>query len=249
VTRRGALGIWVLALVASCAKPPPDLDGEPGGAVGLPLGQVHADTLACKKGDCADWYKIAIPGPGKLSVEIDSAGGKNGAAGLAARLVDPNGAALAQADGASPRLHSDVSEGTLLVAVTPASPDAELSYEISARFKPAPPPPPKPVEPRFETRSAAVLEVEGERTDHVAVLLDAGEGAKLAPGQRGRLVDQGKTIGAIVVQDVYPDGSRARVEGRLTGQITPHTTAEIEIPIAPGAAGTAPAGAGSPPGN
>jgi hypothetical protein len=245
VGRGHALGLLVVALVAGCAKPPPDLDGEPGGAIGLPLGQVHADTLACKKGDCADWYKIAIPGAGKLSVEVDSAAvGKNAAGGLAAKLVDPNGAALGQADGAAPRLHSDVSEGVLLVQVTPASPDAELSYEITARFKPAPAPPPKPVEPRFETRSAAVLEVEGERTEHIAVLLDAGEGAKLVPGLRGRLVDQGKTIGSIVIQDVYPDGSRARVEGRLAGQITPHTSAEIEIPIATGA--PAP-GAESPP--
>ena len=246
MTRDRALGMLVVALLAGCAKPPPDLDGEPGGAIALPLGQVHADTLACKKGDCADWYRVAVPGPGKLSVEIDPAGGKEGGAGVAARLVDPNGAALAQADGTSPKLHSEVSEGALLVQVTPASPDAELGYEIVARFKPAPPPvAAKPPEPRFETRTAAVLEIEGERTDHIAVLLDAGEGAKLVPGPRGRLVDHGKTIGAIVLQDVYPDGSRARVEGRLAGQIGPHTTAEIEVPIATAAP---PAGAETPPG-
>jgi hypothetical protein len=244
VTRGPALLLLAAALVAGCAKPPPDLDGEPGGAIGLPLGQVHADTLACKKGDCADWYRIAVPGPGKLSVELDPAGGKDGGAGLAARLVDASGAALAQADGAAPRLHSEVSEGAVLVQVTPASPEAELAYAITARFKPAPPPAPKAAEPRFETRSAAVLEVEGERTDHIAVLLDAGEAAKLVPGLRGRLVDHGKTIGAIVVQDVYPDGSRARVDGRLAGQIGPHTTAEIEVPIA---TTTPPAGAESPP--
>jgi len=61
---------------------------------------------------------------------------------------------------------------------------------------------------------------------------------------RGRLVEGGKTIAAIVIQDVYPDGCRARIEGSLAGQITPHTTAEIDVPLAT----APPAGAETPPG-
>jgi hypothetical protein len=241
-----ALALVSAAAIAGCAKPPPDLDGEPGGAVALPLGETHGDTLACKKqNDCADWYRIAVPGPGKLSLDVDPAAA-NGAAGFRARVVDQSGAALTEGDSAGGRapirLHSDVSGGTLLVEIAPASPEAEVGYAITARFKPAPPPP-KIAEPRFATQSAAVLEVEGERTAHVAVLLDAGEGAKLAPGMRGRLVDRGKTIGAIVIQDVYPDGSRARVDGALSDKIGPHTTAEIDVPLA------APAGSETAPGN
>jgi len=239
-----ALGcLLAAALAGACAKPPPDLDAEPAGAIALPLGQVHADTLDCDKGDCADWYKIAVPGEGKLFVDADPAVAN---AGFAVQLVDAGGAPLAAGDSAggkaAVRLHTPVSEGAVLVKVVPTDAKANVAYAVTARFKPAPPPPVvKAPEPRFETKSAAVLEVEGDRTAHPAVLIDAGQAAKLAPGMRGRLVDKGHTIGQIVVQDVYPDGSRARVDGPLSGQIGPHTTAEIDVPIA------APAGPESPP--
>ena len=239
---RGALAWIALAALAGCAKPPPDLDGEPGGAVALPLGETHADTLACKQGDCADWYRIEVPGAGELSVDV---AGEPSGAGLETSLLDAKGAPLAQAGGGSGtarHLHSSVTRGAFLVRVEAADRDAKLAYSISAKFtSAAPPPPPRAPEPRFETLRSPVLEVEGRPGAESFVLLDAGEGARVRVGMRGKLVDGGKTLGSIVIQNVYPDGSRARVEGPLAGTISPHTVAEIEVPVAPAGAESAPA--------
>jgi hypothetical protein len=233
-----------LAVLTGCAKPPPpDPDGHAEGAVTLSLGQKHDDSLACKKGDCADWYRIEVPGPGELTVEVGRGAEGVSLAGLDTRMVSADGAALAEATGDSSasarKLHSEVTPGPVLVSVAATDPQAELAYSIRAKFTPAPPP--KPPEPRFETRRAAVLEVEGRAGAQMFVLLDAGEDAQLRAGMRGKLVDGGKSLGSIVIQDVYPDGSRARIDGVLAGSITPRTVAEIQVPAAP------PAGAAGPP--
>ncbi len=242
---RGRTGL-ALALVAlaACAKPPaPDPDGQREGATPLPLAQKHADALSCKAGDCADWYRIEVPGNGELEVWIGRGAEGVELSGLDASLIDAGGATLAQfaadSTGRSRRVHSSVTQGAVLVRVTATDPEGTVAYSIRAKFSPAPPP--RAPEPRFETRRAAVLEVEGRAGAQSFVLLDAGSGAELRAGMRGKLVDAGKTVGAIVIQDVYPDGSRARVEGPLSGAISPRTVAEIEVPLAPAA------GAESPP--
>src|SRR5262249_55801205 len=115
----------------------------------------------------------------------------------------------------------------------PADPKAAVGYALLGRFKPAPPPPPPPPPaPRFETKRAAVLEVEDARSAQPSVLLDAGEGAGLRPGLRGVLVDGGKKLAEVVIVNVYPDGSRARVEGVLSGSIPPRPVAQIQVPLA-----------------
>lgn len=232
-------------LLGACAKaPPPDPNGTSAGATELVLGQKLDDSIGCAQGDCADWFRVDVPANGELSVEIGR--GPEGVAlkALETRLVDEKGDTLDEAVGDSSaairRVHAAVTRGPVLVSVSASDPEARIAYSIRASFKPAPPPP-RPPEPRFETRRAAVLEVEGRAGAQSFVLLDAGEGADLRPGMRGRLVDGGKSLGSIVIQDVYPDGSRARIEGELAGKIGPHTTAEIQVPMAP------PAGAASPP--
>src|SRR4030095_14214787 len=128
------------------------------------------------------------------------------------------------------------------VEISPADREVPVGYALRAGFKAAPPPPPAPPPaPRFETRRAAVLEVEGGRTSEQTVLLDAGEAAQLRPGMRGVLVDAGKKLGSVVIVNVYPDGSRARVEGVLAGPISPRTVAEIQVPLAPEAGESGPA--------
>ena len=241
--RRRALAALVLAAgLGGCAKPPPDLDAEPAGAVPLPLGERHADTLQCSEGDCADWYRLEAPEKGALTVEVGPGAREvplEKAAplgGLTARLVDAAGATLATeslAKGDHLQLHADVAPGTYLVEITPTDREAAVGYALRGVFKAAPPPAKPPPAPRFETRRAAVLEVEGARTQEQTVLLDAGESAQLHPGMRGVLVDSGKKLGQVVIVNVYPDGSRARVEGVLAGPITPRTVAEIQVPLAP----------------
>jgi hypothetical protein len=239
VTRALVTGL-VLAAVAGCAKPPPpDLDGVSSGAAALPLGEKRDDSLGCAAGDCADWYRVDVPANGELVVEIGR--GPEGVAlsGLEARLIDAQGETLDEAVGDSAertrRMRATVNEGPALVSVAATDPKAQISYSIRATFKKAPPP--RPPEPRFETRRAAVLEVEGRAGAQAFVLLDAGEGAQLRAGMRGKLVDGGKSLGSIVIQDVYPDGSRARIEGPLTGKIGPRTVAEIQVPVLPAAPG------------
>ncbi len=138
---------------------------------------------------------------------------------------------------------AETEPGSLFAVVSSPGGKLALRYRVRAAFEPAappppPPPPPPPTEvpppppPLVETRSGAVLEVErggGEQ----AVLIELGAAAGIKPGLRGRLLDGGRELGAIVVLEVYPDGSRARVEGALLGQISASTTAEIEIPLDP----------------
>jgi hypothetical protein len=234
--RRVLAGLALAAALASCAKPLPDLDAEPAGAVLLPFGERHVDTLRCGDGDCADWYRLEVPAKGALTVEVGPGAAEVPLTGLTARLVDAEGATVASdslAKGGHLQLRTVVAPGTYLVEVTPADREAAVGYALRGVFKAAPAPPPPPPAPRFETRRAAVLEVEGERTQAPTVLLDAGEAAQLRPGMRGVLVDAGKKLGQVVIVNVYPDGSRARVDGALAGPITPRTVAEIQVPLAP----------------
>jgi hypothetical protein len=49
-------------------------------------------------------------------------------------------------------------------------------------------------------------------------------------GLRGRLVDGGRELARIEIEEVFAEGSRARIRGTLQGPVTPSTLAEIEVP-------------------
>ena len=98
-------------------------------------------------------------------------------------------------------------------------------------FDAAPPPPQEPEPPKFETHSSAVLESVGYGRDTVAVLIGSGQKLGMQVGFRGKLFDDGKEIGSVVIETVYPDGSRARVEGALSSPVTHATIARIEVPV------------------
>jgi len=242
---RELASLALAAALLACAKPPPDLDAQPAGALPLALDQRHPDTLECGEGDCADWYRLEVPAKGLLTVALGPGAPEAPRGGLSARLVDAQGQTLAvaaSANGEPLELKAPVAAGAALVEVTPADPKAAVGYALTARFKAAPPPPPPPPPaPRFETRRAAVLEVEDARSEQPSVLLDAGEAAGFRPGMRGVLVDGGKKLAEVVIVNVYPDGSRARVQGALAGAISPRTVAEIQVPLAPGGSESAPA--------
>jgi hypothetical protein len=48
---------------------------------------------------------------------------------------------------------------------------------------------------------------------------------------KGRLIDEGDEIGKVTIKQVYPDGSRAGVDGALTRPLGPDSRVEILIPI------------------
>ncbi len=229
-------GCGVALLVAGCAKPP-DLDAEPGGAQVLALGEPHDDTLDCRHGDCVDWYRIEVPGRGRLVVEVSALASEAPPPGFSAMLADDRGTALDHAESAgqvSVRLEAQAPDrAAYLVEVERREPRPPLGYRIEARYEPPPPPraPAPPPKPEFEKVRSAVLQVERQDGRVTAVLLESGSGQGMRPGLRGSLVQGGRVIAQIEVIDVFPEGSRARVDGALAAPITASTMAEIDVPL------------------
>jgi hypothetical protein len=127
-----------------------------------------------------------------------------------------------------------VSPGQYLISVRSADEDIErFAYRISERIKysaRARRAPPKPVEPKFEARSAMILEIEGWGVDVEAVLVDLGSNDGAVRGLKGTLIDGGKVVGRLLVGEVFEDGSRAKVEGGLERPLSPDASAKIMVP-------------------
>lgn len=229
------LGFALCGLGMTCLAPPPDPDGTPQGSRDLPLGSWQRDALDCGRftGDCADWYRIEIPGEGTLRLDVAKVQDERPVPDFTLVLGEASGRVIAEEtnDGRIRlRLERSVRAGTRTLAIfTPEGGGGAMAYEIRASFRPKPRP--KPAAPRFRTVEAALLEVESASDGGQAVLLDKGEKAGIAPGQSGRLLQGGEQIGEIEIQDVYPDGSRARIRGSLSGGITPSTVAEVDVPL------------------
>jgi hypothetical protein len=75
--------------------------------------------------------------------------------------------------------------------------------------------------------TAEVLDVEEEGGAAAFVLIDAGAPQRVAEDMQGELKEGGRSIGQIVIVEVYTDGSRARVVGDLDGEVGIDTVAEI----------------------
>jgi hypothetical protein len=240
-TIRGFWGaVLLLLLTLPACVSPPDPDGVPLGALRLPPGLAHDDALDCRRNDCVDWYRTELKEEGTLEITVsapDGATGQEEPPQFTVTLTDPEGRTLGRErsmgrDGLS--LVHELSAATYLVSVTTPQPRGGFSYQIELGFEALPPPPPPEPEPQFRTQTSAVLEVEGWGQDSQAVLIELGRTAGMRPGLRGRLVEQGDTIGEIVIEQVYPDGSRARIDGTLSTPITPSTTVEIDVPVGAG---------------
>ncbi|MDH3212068.1 MAG: hypothetical protein OEM05_06255 [Myxococcales bacterium] len=246
--RRSALRVAaVLLALAGCAKPPPDLDGEPGGARLLDVGQPRTDQLHCKGGDCSDWYRVRVERRGELVIHVAALDEDAATTSYSLQLHSGRNEPLGYGDAAGlgrKELLWRADPGVYLVGIGAPAKSGPFHYEVLVSFRPEPPPravaPPPPPEPRFEPISAEVLEVEGQPSDPRAVLIDRGRGDGLRPGLRGRLLENGAEIATVEIVDVYADGSRARIEGPLQAPITAHTRAEIDVPMsgAPRAAPT-----------
>ena len=238
-----------LVAVCTCAKPPPDTDATPAGANALALDTPRREVLDCGSDDCADWFRVEVPGKGKLAVDLAAEPEPGADVRISISLADGQGATLArdQTNGrVAISVSAEVEPATYLIAVASNHPTAQFAYTVTARLALPPPPPappvakpkprPKPVvkappPPRFETRRAEVLESDQDGPHGRAVLLDAGAAQGLRVGLRGRLLDGGRTIAALEIVEVYPEGCLARVEGAGSAAIGATNTAEIDIPL------------------
>jgi hypothetical protein len=251
---RACIGaMLVIMALTGCPKPPPDLDGHPGGARPLALGTPRRDQLHCKGGDCADWYRLRVEQRGELVIEVAAIDENASTTFYSLQLNSHRNEPLGYGDPVGlgrKRLHWSSDPGTYLVGIAAPEKSRPFRYEVLASFEPEPPrlvAPPPPPQPRFESISAEVIEIEGRPGDPRAVLIDRGRSDGMRPGLRGRLLENGEEIATVEIVDAYADGSRARIEGSLQAPITAHTLVEIDVPVSdnPGASPTEPDG--SPP--
>jgi hypothetical protein len=232
------------AFAAACASqapsPPPDTDGTQATSRAISYASPRLDRLDCRKdgsGDCTDWFNFQPTAPGILRLVVSPAAppaGEAAAVPFELTVADPEGGVIGRAvAGAEPAAVSlDVRDPQIFYASVTVPPgtraqDYQLAFESQLRAAPPPLPPP----PTGKTQRWTVLEVEKKGgTAETRVLIDGGRRDALKSGLRGRLVDGQRTLGRIVVVEVFEEGSRARVEGPLAGDITPETVAEIEVP-------------------
>jgi hypothetical protein len=240
--------LWgaVAALAAACAAPPPppppDPDATQATSRAISYASPHLDRLDCRKdgaGDCTDWFNFQPTAPGTLRLVVSPAAPPAEAEAGAPvpfelAVADESGGVIGRASaGAEPAAVSlEVRDPQVFYASvtvpagTPAL-DYQLSFESQLRTAPPPFTPP----PTGKTQRWTVLEVEKRGdTAETRVLIDGGRRDALKSGMRGKLVDGQRTLGRIVVIEVFDEGSRVRVEGPLSGDITPETVAEIEVP-------------------
>lgn len=240
---RRAWAASVVLLWTGCATPAPDPDGEPGSATLLSLNSARRDQLDCRRswvrraffrerGDCSDWYRIRLPARGDLFLDAKTPEADAAASPYTLTLNSGRNQRLGEANdvgGGRKRMHWKASAGHYLLAVTAPPRSRLLRYELLARFEPEPPP--AAPEPRFEQLNSEVLEVEGRPGDPRSVLIGRGERDGIRPGLRGRMMQDGEEIATVEIVDVYPDGSRARIDGTLRAPITPDTRVEIDVPL------------------
>jgi hypothetical protein len=236
---------WLLpavavALLVGCAKPLPDADGTPGGARSLELNVSHSDRLDCKarkQPDCLDWFVVRVPAEGEVDFEVAGNNPRGLTPDFAVVIANHRGEPLERASnegGSEVRITWSGTPGAYFVAVSSGASKTILQYDIVARYElPPSPPPPRPDPPRrrFETTSWMVLEIEVEQGQPSFVLIHGGARNGLREGLRGRLIERGKRIAEIEIVEVFEEGSRARIATPLAGQITPQTTAEIDVPV------------------
>ena len=240
-----ASAVWIAcacgasALLIACATsgPPADPDGTAAGAQAIELAP-RADALRCEddaQPDCADWFRfrVAEPGAWRVSVAPVAAGGSPSALGAPAPLelgiAEATGREIGRAKVAPgtpvAAIPIEVGAATDYVAMVTLPPGAGAAeYRLS--FDKAPPRPAASPPAASRVARFTILEVQAEG----GVLIDGGRQDGLRPGLRGRLRDGKRTLGQLVVVDVFDEGARARIEGPLSGEITPDTVAEIEGP-------------------
>ncbi len=223
--------VFLGATLISCALTPPP-HGDPTGALYLEPSGSYRDQVNCPRKDCERWFRTRLSRRGDLSVAVDASLHAL-ALRYSVRLMDSRGARLiarkANAGDLRVHLQRDLAPATYLIGVVSDADGQAFDFRLRLAFDPVPLPP-APAPPRFETHTSAVLETVGYGQDSVAVLIESGARLGMQVGFRGVLIDGGEEIGSVVIEQVYPDGSRARIEGALASPVTHTTVARIRVP-------------------
>jgi hypothetical protein len=232
-------GLASVALVACAGTPTADPDGAAETAQTIEVAP-RADALECgadAKPDCADWFRFRVAAVGALRVSATPVAPSAPAPGASAPAPAPLELAIAEASGREigrakagpgapaaeiPLAATAPTEYVAVVTLPPGAGAVAYRLEFDAPVKGAAP----AGAPAARVSRWEILEVDADG----ALLIDGGRQDGLRAGQRGRLVDGKRTLGALVVVDVFDEGSRARIEGALSGEITADTVAEIEGP-------------------
>ncbi|MAE97234.1 MAG: hypothetical protein CL910_21495 [Deltaproteobacteria bacterium] len=199
-----------------------DRDAEPSGARGLDLEETHEDRLRCGaegRGDCSDWFAIDIERRGVLRVGIETeAAPESGVKPpLRAALLRGETRLRSRGPGGKLRLQRQLEPGPYLVRVWSEEAGPAIEYRIEARLL------------SFRLRRFALLEID-ESGGTVALEIAGGSQHGLRVGMGGNVVEGTRRLGRFRITDVYPEGARAEVQGRLGGPLTPSTEAEVELP-------------------
>lgn len=232
---RIAAVLFVTAAVSSCSNCGSDPDGIREGANVLALKRQWSDSLSCGP-DCADWYRTQVASSGTFAVDIDSTASAKSPPSFSVELWSQDGRRLDSklgTPGGAVQVRAPVSAGWVYTAVKVSKGD--LGYSVRARLltarAPSPPsPPPSPPRVRYKDVTASVIELEGHGEGR-KVLIDKGTDAGLRSGQRGRLVDGGRTLAEIEIVEVFAEGSRARLLGKIGGVVSGSTRAVIQVPV------------------
>lgn len=219
-----ALGV----LIGGCSFLPSNLpflgdrDAEPSGARSLGLEDAREDRLHCRgegRGDCTDWFVVLVERRGVLRIGIETEASQESGVkpALRAALHRDEKRLRSRGPGGRLRLQRQVEPGSYRVRVWSEETGPAIAYRIEARLL------------SFRLRRFALLEVD-DRGPTLALEIAGGSRHGLRVGMRGNVVEGNRRLGRFRITDVYPEGARVEVQGRLAGPVTPSTEVEVELP-------------------
>jgi hypothetical protein len=230
----------LLIALGGCAITPPP-HGYPEGALALTPAQPYHDTVNCRRKDCERWYRMRADRKGTFVVDVAGYEAGKALPQYSVLLTDHTGdnvlARESNLEQSRVRFDRDVGADTYLVGIVAPPKAGGFRFRVTLDFAAAPPSAPsEPPPPKYELHTSSVLESVGYGQDAVAVLIESGRKHGMRVGFRGRLIDGGTEIGRVVIEQVYPDGSRAKIDGALIAPVTHETVVEIDVPVglAPG---------------
>jgi len=225
-----------------------DPDGVRGKAKELDLGVSNDGTLNCRRGDCADWYRVRLATDGMLIINARAMRGDKAIEPFRISLENGFGVFLKKIENVAlneQSLERFLIAGVYLIGLESTAESGPVGYQFSAFFIPVasavsvdrPTQAPgtvgrheRPAAVKPRRIEAEVLEVEGSMADPTGVLLDLGRAGGAALGLRGQLREGGSLVGEIELVEIYEEGSRARLASPLLRPITPGVRAVIFLP-------------------